>query len=530
MAASQAFRESFTSTNELNASDPFASFNGRTARYKINFAMYENTAYRDVHTWAQSYKTEYGLYRFIRNIESPASRLGDFWQSHLWGGLLDAEAGDGKAKPSALPIVTDSIELRKAIAKVWEWSNWQGEKDVVTLRGAVLGDSFIRVEDDPERRKVYLSALHPGSVKEIEIDAWGNVKEYVLEEQRLDPEKGNVVTYREEVTRGEGDNIVYKTYVNGSLYPWGKEAEYEIPYGFVPLVFIRHRNVGSDWGWSEMHAGMSLFREVDDQASLLNDQIRKMVNSVWLFSGVSASDNGVTVGKSDPTDDNPQAGREDTPALYGPIGASAQALVSPLDINATALRIEKLVSKIERDYPELADNISNATGVASGRALRIARQPVIDRVENRRPNYDTALVRAHQMAIAIGGWKKYDAAFSGYDLNSFKAGKLNHTIAERPVFAKDPLDDLEVDTQFWTTAKAAKDAGGMVAMRRFFLKNGWTEKEVKEFEDSPEHQARTEALKNSAKANMSLTDGEFNRDTNSDTMNETPQEQEADNA
>jgi hypothetical protein len=531
MAATRAFREEFTNTNLLGNnifSQDFSTWEGRKLRYAILWAMYENTAYRNMHVWAQSYKTTFGLYRWIRNIESPTSRLGDFWQAHIWGGLLDPNAGDGKEKPSALPIATatEDKQLRAAIAKLWDWSNWQVTKDVVTLRGTVLGDTFIKVVDDAKRSKVYLSALHPASVRDLSIDQWGNVKEYVLEEMRPDPDSGRPVLYREEATR-DGINVQYRTYRNGAPFAWNeKAADWQEPYGFIPLVFIQHRNVGLNWGWSEMHNGLPLFREVDDQSSLLNDQIRKMVNAPYFFAGVSApsanANGGVQVSKSTSTDNNPQAGREDMPALYGPSGATATPLIAPLDITATAARIENLVSKIERDFPELSDNLENAAGDVSGRALRINRQPVIDKVNQRRPSYDSALVRAQQMAIAIGGFRNYDQAFSGYDLNSFKAGKLDHIIAERPVFAKDPLDDLEVETSFWTAAGLATKAG--VPLSVFLRRNGWTESQIKDYENSPENQSRMEALNAATQASKNLSMGDMSSMMNNSNNNNVNQQ------
>lgn len=505
MAATKAFREDFTTSQPLLIDDDFSSLDGRRLRYAINWAMYENTAYRRAHTWAESYKTAYGLYRYIRNIYNPAYRLGDFWQSHLWGGMLDPKAGDGKQVYSALPIVTDIQPLRQAIAKTWEWSNWQTNKGIVTLRGAVLGDSVIKIVDDPKRGKVYMEPVHPGNLAEVTLDKWGNVKEYAIEEERLDQKNNKKVTYREEATReGDGGAVVYRTFMNGSLFAWdGESAEWSVDYGFIPLVVIQHKNVGLPWGWAEMHAGLANFREVDDQASLLNDQIRKMVNSVWLFSGVSSpKTGGVTASASTPTTDNPEAGREDVPALYGPSGADAKPLISPLDITATANNIQAIIKKIERDYPELSEDLENASGDVSGKALRINREPVITKVEDRRPNYDNALVRAQQMAVAIGGFRGYDPAFSGFDLDSYASGRLAHSIGDRPVFRKDPLDEIEVEQAFWTAAKAAKDAG--MPMSLFLRRNGWTDEQVSEYENSPEQRARMDAMQAGVDATRAL--------------------------
>lgn len=201
---------------------------------------------------------------------------------------------------------------------------------------------------------------------------------------------------------------------------------------------------------------------------------------------------------------SPEGDRQNSPAHYGPVGATATPLVAPLQIADVLSGIEKIVAKIERDFPELSEDIDNASGDVSGRALRINRQPVITKVKERRPNYDNALVRAQQMAIAIGGFRKYDG-FSGYDLDSFGAGKLDHTIdPNRPVYEKDPLDDLEVETEFWTSAKAAKDAG--IPLLIFLRRNGWSENQIEELQADPDYQTAQEQKQFALQASRALAE------------------------
>jgi len=500
MAATRAFQESFTQSSPLQVDDEFSKLDARRIRYAIYWAMYENTAYRKLHNWAEMYKTTFGLYRFIRNIYNPSYRLGEFWQAPL--------AGDGSEAPSALPIETEFDNLRPAIAKLWTWSNWQTKKGIVTLRGSVLGDTVIKVVDDVRKKRVYLEPVHPGMLSDVTLDKWGNVKAYVLEEERYN-DHGQKVVYKETADR-DGDNVVYRTFSNGSLYPWdGESAEWEVAYGFIPMVVIQHKDVGLPWGWSEMHSGITNFREVDDQASLLNDQIRKVVNPVWLFSGVDKPKAALQATATQPTTDNPEAARENMNAMYGPVGAGATPLVAPLDVVAVSGNIESIIKKIERDYPELSEDLQNASGDVSGRALRINRQPVIAKIQDRRPGYDNALVRAQQMALAIGGWRQYDPVFSGVSLDSYGSGKLDHSIKQREVFPKDPLDDIEVEQAFWTAAGAAKDAG--IPLTIFLKRNGWTDEQLKEYEASTENQARISALEASVNATQNMAAGQGNQ-------------------
>lgn len=511
MAGITAFRESYMGVQEGINEDDFGTYEARRLRYSILWSVYENTAYRRMHTWAQSYKATYGLYRYVRNIYNPAYRIGVFWKSHIWGGRLDPAAGDGKTVPSALPIVTDNEAIRPALAQIWRWSNWQTKKDVVALKGSILGDAAIKVVDDTDRRKVYLKFVHPGTIKEVTLDPFGNVKAYTIEETRPHPDKQNTdVTYTEIATR-DGDDVIYTTYLNGSPYPWdGGDPSWSIPYGFIPLVLIQHDDAGYDWGWSELHPALSKFREVDDLASKLSDQIRKMVDAPWLFSGVSAPSGKKTTG-SERTSDAPEAGREDVPALYGPAGSGATPLVAPLDISSTTAYIQTILQGIEKDFPELADDLHNVQGDISGRALRINREPVENKVFERRARYDDALVRVQQMALTIGGFRNYQG-FAGFGLQSYAAGDLEHSIADRDAFKKDPTLELDYEKQFWDVANQAKTFG--LPPTLYLKRNGWSEEDIKEFMNSPEYQSRLAAMEASRKGMEAMQNSEAGKVNN----------------
>jgi len=493
-AAYKAFREPQLITSPTDITD-FGDFDARRLRYALLWAFFENTAYRSIHSWSTGYKKQYGLYRYIRNIYNPANRMGIFWQTHLMGGRLDPEAGDGETEPSALPIVTKHEELRPAIGHLWELSNWQVNKDVFTLWGTIFGDVALEVVDDPVREKVYLKIVNPSLIKSLDRDPFGNVKGYVFEEKRAHPnaQRKQAVTYTEIAVR-DGDNVVYKTQLNGQPYAWpGQEqdgqavAEWSRPYSFIPLVTVKHNDVGLDWGWSEMHPGRGKFQEVDDLASKLSDQIRKLVEAPWFFAGVdrpastpaTTSRDSETYQQTSSATNRPQPGREEMPALYGPQGSTATALVAPLDIAATTAYIKELLAELERDFPELQMDIWSASGDASGRALRIARQRCEAKVRQRRSNYDNALVRAQQMALAIGGWRGYPE-FGGLGLESYQQGALDHSFAKRAVFAQDPMDDVELETAVWEGAKAAVASG--LPLVTYLRRQGWSEKDITELQ------------------------------------------------
>jgi len=483
MAGVQAFREAWMSADAQAASD-FGAFAARQMRYAILWSLFENTAYRNVHSWSAQVKAQYGLYKAIRNIYNPANRLGIFWQAYLMGGALDPGAGDGSSVPSALPIVTDDERHREAIAQVWEWSSWMARKDIMSLWGAVLGDVVLQVVDAPDREKVYLQLVHPGALQEITTDNFGNIKGYIIEEYRTDPENSDrQVRYKEVCEREEGsDAIEYTTYRDDALYPWmGDTAKWTEPYGFVPMVLVKHNDVGLQWGWAEMQPVLSKAREIDDQASELSDQVRKLVDAPWLFTGVSKPSGTVKTTHTAASDDAPEPWREEIPIVYGPAGATATPLVAPLDIAAALEHINGILAELERDLPELQHDIW-AGGDTSGRALRLARQRVSDKVLMRRINYDEGNKRALQMAISIAGMRGYDA-FRGFSLDSYKAGDLDFSIGARNVFAADPMDDIEQEQAFWTAARTATQTG--LSLDIFLRRAQWSEDEIQQVMSSP---------------------------------------------
>lgn len=484
-----AFREAYLSSAPTHE-EAFESLKSRTFRYALYWAFFESSVYDRVHNWSQGYKFQLGLSKHIRPLYNPAFRIGTFYASHLWGGDLDSEAGpDG-----CIPILVDSGDdednverekrLRAAIATTWRASNFASLKDVIALRGTIEGDVILRVTEDPDKSKVYIERVSASQIVELTKDAYGNVKGYVQEYQRKDGSRD--VTYRLEVTR-EGENVVFATFKNKAPFGWdGLPARWEQPYGFVPLVHIAHHDVGLEWGWSELHPMRTKVTEVDNLASMLSDQIGKYVNPLYLMKNIpkpsSSNVTGATPVETGGTDTRHAPGLEELPAVWNvPSDGEAMPVVADLNLEHALAYLNGLLKEIERDYPELRvdyQSTAGARGAApSGRALRIARQQVESKVRARREGYDSGLVRAQMMALSIGGLRSYEG-YEGFSLESYDAGDLDHTIAPRPVFEPDPLDDIEIKTAFWTAAKTAREAGASV--EGFLRREGLSDDEIAE--------------------------------------------------
>jgi len=478
MLGIKAFREAYTNADLVTAKDYWSSFDGRQMRYDLLWAYYQGNAYRTaIHHWADAYRGEYGMYRYTRDLYNPMATLGTFYETYVWGGYLDPNAGDDNS--TAIPISTENDALRLAIARLWRDSNWSTRRNIAPLWGAVMGDVFLGVYDDTEREKVSLRIVHPSMFEEVERDAYGNIQGYTIRYKRKDDLSELEVEYSEEVFRN-GNNILYKLAKNGTPYAWGNEsAEWEVAYGFVPMVQIQHHSVGMDWGASEGQSKLQLFRELDDAVSLLGDQVRKVINPFWLFTGTTkptTQPTAVPVGAG--LTPVAQSGREELAAMYVPNpDVKAMPLIGNINIADTIGLINLHLDQLERAYPELQlyKLHEGSSGTLSGTAVRYRQAEAENKVQERRGGYDNALVRAQQMAVAIGGFRGYDG-YEGFGLDSYASGALDHSIAKRPVFARDIQDDLAVDKARAEVVKILTDAGGNLAQAARLA--GYTEDEA----------------------------------------------------
>ena len=412
----------------------FSDFDNRIERYKLFWAYYSNDMYDD---WA-AYKATRGLYRHIRQVYNPMTRLADFYVNKIWGGQLDFDGLGG-----AIPIEADNPNIMPALAQLWQRSNWGAKKNLAVLWGSVMGDMVIKVVDEApgegKRGQVYLQVMHPRQIKNALFDYRGFVQSVVIE--YVDSEPGDTegtyvdFTYREEINKK-----TFKTFKNNEPFDYfGYGAEWDNGYGFVPLVISPHKDIGLDWGLSVGHDGRVNLDELNDQVSVFSDRMRKGNNPPWLFSGVSKPKDGDIDLSVDTATTTDQTRRQKDNLLYaGDPQAKAQALVSDVGLAQTLEYIVSLQGELEAKYPELEMLASLREQEASGVALRIKYQPVIDNVTKARGNYDVALVRVQQMALSIGGMRGY---FPGFGLESYEAGNEEHRIGDRPVLTA--IRDLE---------------------------------------------------------------------------------------
>lgn len=412
---------------------PWDDYQSRLFRYALSEAYYNNVAYRDVVTFSTRLKANSDLYKHVRSIYNPVYRLVEAYPTKVYGGSLDFE----DLSTGAIPIVMSNPRLNEAIKQVWLWSNWRIQKGLYVRSGTLLGDNFLKVVDEPDRGKVRMEVLHPGKVKDITLNAVDDVKAVTIEYERRDTDEGKYYTYREVW----GEDMSVATFRDNEPFAFYKDAngaavmKWDNPYGFIPLVKVKHKDVGMKWGANAFHGQIGKVDELNDAASLLNDQVRKAINLIWYFAGV---------GKPAELDTATEA-KDEVPAIYGPKDSQPFPMIGAVDITAAGVNIERMLMELERDMPELAMHRLREGGSLTAPGVRSAYSDAIDRFIEAQGIYDDGLIRAHKMAVSIGGYRGYDG-FRGYNLDSYEKGDLEHFIKDRSIVADELSKKERVDS------------------------------------------------------------------------------------
>lgn len=419
-------------------------YHHRIAYYQLLNAFYENSVFDDINQWS-TYKATNRLYRQTRSIYNPTRRLVNFYVQHVYRGRLSMDGlpfDDGT--PIAIPFSPDTDpDLLAAIGQLWQWTNWLDGKDVVVLLAAMTGECMVEVVDEVDKGRVTFQVHWPGFVdtSALELDAAGNVDAYALEYLSTDAD-GTRYTYRK-----EADKDSFRFYKDGVPFDYGAGTAVPNPYGFVPACWVRHHVMDAIHGAPAVQGSINKLDELNSLASLIHDEIGKIVASPVLVASSGAMTNSFNQPKRPPTDEmSPQdADRESLNILKG--GPEATISKLPLQLGDGVVYMEKLLSEIERDFPELTmyeklADMSQVTGPAVERLFSNV-SATVDSVAAR---HDQQSIKFFAMAVAIAGerirrgdWENLNTQqikFKPYNLDSYHRGELDMEIKARRLFGE----------------------------------------------------------------------------------------------
>jgi hypothetical protein len=419
-------------------------FESRRAMYNLLWQYYTNEAFEDLAKWTK-YKQSYSLYRQTRSLYNVANRLAEFYAAQVYPGVLSEDGAKlPEGVPLAIPLAEDTpMALRAAIAQFWQWTNWQAGKAVYVRYGAIAGSVLVEVVDDLDRGKITANVVWPGLIADLTLDATGNVKLYSVEYRAYDSEKQTDYTFKKVV-----DAEMIRTFRDDR--PWapdGGDPAYPNPYGFVPAVWAKHRDLGGDHGAPAIHGSLGKIDELNSLASHIHDQIHKVIGAPIVIASSGNVTNILARSKRGPTDelDVPEADKETVLMLKAPEGTTVASLAGDLDLAQAMPYLEALLTEIERDNPELGmyrelRAMSQVTGPGAARMMG----DVAGNVWEAAATYDQQSVKLFQMAVAIAGWRvergdwgrtltRQQEKFRGFNLESYQKGELDFDISPRPL-------------------------------------------------------------------------------------------------
>ena len=443
-AGAQAFYAAYSGKSLIpRDTNGYDARDARLSRYATMASYADNEMYTTANPQFLSRKLHNRLYSNIRAIMNVCPRVVDLFVYFVYVGSIDME----HLKTGAIPLDTDDERIKDAARQVFKWSNWNAYKELFVRNGATYGDSAIKVVDDRGREKVYMEPLDPGRIKDVEQDDRGNVKSIVIEYQR-DEEPDLTVAQPGQVNATQRKTYVYteiitkeqfRTYKDNKPFGYYANAagelvsEWDNEYGFVPVVLAQHNSTGLKWGANAFYKVLRKLDELNDASSLLNDQIRKVLNPLLVALGImkkqSATDraNGVDLEVNGD-------GRDSITMLYVPQkDADIKPITPAIDIAAASANNLTMMGEIVNDLPILAlQQIRSGGGDLTQPGIEAAYSDAIASVNAARANYDHATVRALQMCMSIGGYMGYEG-FEGYTLESYDNGDIDFAIKNRPV-------------------------------------------------------------------------------------------------
>ena len=448
-------------------SDPQGNYNweasDRAAFYDLQWDYFSNLVWERLADWATDVKV-YRRYPNIKSLYNPVFRTARFYMQEVYPGVLDLPGITlPKGVPSAIPLAQDTDDdMKAAIGQLWQWSNWQVGKDTVVLYDSVLGNCLVEILDQRDRGKVTWDIWWPGHVKDLEVDR-GDVKMFHVEKlvQERDAQgkyTGKSYRWGKRVDR---ERITY--YRDGDPYNYGPGAVLDNVYGFVPACWFRFYDFGELFGQPAIFGSLNKVDRLNDLASMLHDQIAKIVRSPVILAGGSPTPGSAasTAKKLEEANTTELARRRAT-AETGDTGGQIEVVTLPQGSSAISLPIneaniiaamEHQLAEIEKDHPEMVTYQMLRERNISGVAAREMLGDVNGMLLGVSAGHDMQMVKLHQMSLAIAGenirtgvWTNLtsqQALFGPYSLSSYAAGDLDHSIVPRQLFE-------ETETERWT--------------------------------------------------------------------------------
>lgn len=418
-----------------------------TAAYDLYESYYMNRMYQRSGTYRDPRS---GLPVTIRPIHNPVARVVDWYAGRVAPGSMSNDGLPVNGQPNRITYDDQTPEqVRLAVQQAFAWGSAGFDIGLYVRTGAMLGDVFAEVVSDPDRQKVYPKLVHPRYVTDIEWNDTGDVTAYTIEIPQTDNagrgyKWGKIVTKESITTLKDGKPFAYD----------GEAAVMPNVWGFVPAVWVQHRNIGGQHGAPCFASVIVKIDELNGLVSEIDDYILRFTKqSIILgtadvrgFNDALSRSNGrrrMTIRDAVTADDVTER-RDNVNVMAAAPPLSVVRMMENMGLSDAVPHRDRLNDEIEKDLPEitLADKLLDMTQVTGPGALPLV-QDVKHRLDEAAANYDAGLIKLGQMCISIaaqalrdGVWDRrtltaQQQKFAGFDVAAYDRGDLSFSIAAR---------------------------------------------------------------------------------------------------
>jgi hypothetical protein len=475
--------------------DPLGGVPNWHSKYRMMRALAMNqNPYRGILDILRQYGLEGVPMHGLRN---PTNAIASFYRSTTWPGPIMEHDEDASALPIRMPAVDEDDpelrdllleqqdNLRKAIHRVWRWSNLQALKDTAAYDCAVLGDQFLKVVTDRASRRVWFEFITPEHVTDLRTDG----RDYLVY-IRLD--------VPQEVTREDGSTHAYMytevwDKAARTLRVWEHDNATAVGLGarpleslgpplrewddypralgfdFVPFVAWKFtQSSDDDRGIGCIERALDKVLYMDADATALHQRLSRYgLPDMALKSNAYDRDGNPLPPVSMAEGITTTGGAEDGEMVVWtlPNGTEVEFLIPDLPYDDHLAVINAHFDALaEGDLCELSWYRVSADGAAaeSGRALEYRMVPARARAMEVRSRGESALVAATVMCLSIGQSMGLPG-FKVSEIGTYANDDLVFWIGPRPVVPMGRLDEMEYEQARATAVQTYASAGAHIA-------------------------------------------------------------------
>lgn len=448
----------------------------------------------------------------LKELRNPTHAAVEFYAATLWSGMMsnvfDMEFPERmrgtRSQPDAPTTASQAERLEAGIRRIWQWSNWEHNKQIVARGLPMLGDQYLKVatrsNGDGQVSRVFLQRIEPEHVHpSVEKDERGFIT-YI----RVD-----VPQIRRDVA-GKATQV-WRTEVwdkaSGRFRLWeherGPDAEIDrlgapiqtdvlenFGIDFIPFVHMMFRDTGEERGEALIDPCMTKIIEADRSATRLYQMLFRHNDATWVLEANMMDASGRPMpaprinGDSDGTI---TLGENKFVRLPGM--AKLSSLVPDINYEAALHILQDHMTHLrDVDLPELRYYAMAESQELSGIAIRYLMAPAIDRVLETRANAEAGLIQANQMALTIAAFHKLEG-FT--ELGAFEDGDFEHSFAPRDVIPTSELEEQEISYRRSQAAVLKKQYG--YSREQLWREDGLDEEQIAQMQRESEAEQATVA-------------------------------------